>query len=159
MSGHFAARALILPLAALALSGCLTPHAKVAPSSAVLAARAGVGAKPGSCQVGKLQDVSPTVATFPFDDAVLDEAGARSLARAAAWLTCTPGVPAVVIATADNHGDEAHRKDLAARRAQATLAALRGAGAKDAVIHLVAPGGADPVTGPHLIIQADGRGW
>jgi outer membrane protein OmpA-like peptidoglycan-associated protein len=158
MSTRFALSA-VLCLTAVSLSACLTQRVTVPPSAAVVAARSGAGARPASCQVGKLQDVSPTLARFPFDDATLDDVGAQGLARAAAWLACTPGVPVVVIPTADNHGDEAHRKDLAARRAQATLTALRGAGAKNAVVHLLAPGAADPVSGPHLIINADGRGW
>src|SRR5258706_5213781 len=156
MSSRLAASA-VLGLCAVTLSACLTPRARVGPSPAVIAARGGAGVRPASCQVGKLDDVSPTLASFPFDDATLDAVGARGLARAAAWLTCTPGVPVVVIPTADNHGDEAHRKDLATRRAQATLAALRSAGAKDAVVHLLAPGAADPVSGPHLVIKADCR--
>ena len=157
MSRRLAAAALLLCLPAL--SACMTPRVKPTPSTAVVAAPARAGARPASCQVGKLEDISPVLASFPFDDATLDAEGGRRLAAAAAWVTCTPGVPVVIIATADNRGDDAHRKDLTTKRAQAALAALRAAGAKDAVVHTLAPGAPDPIKGPHLIINADGRGW
>jgi outer membrane protein OmpA-like peptidoglycan-associated protein len=151
--------AALLALALPALSACLTPHAQPAPSTAVAEARKGAGAKPAACQVGALADVSPTVATFPFDDPKIDEVGTRRLTAAVAWLACNPGVPVVILPTADNHGTAQHMQELAVQRAQAVVAALRALGAKDAVIHSLAPAAADPVTGPHLVIQADGRGW
>ena len=153
------ARAAILCLIAVGLSGCLTPRAKVAPSAAVLQARKGAGTKSAACPAGDLATLSPTIATFPFDDAVVDDVGIRALKTAAAWLNCHPGVPVVIIATADNHGTAEHQKALILQRAQATLATLRAQGAADAVIHTPAIGTPDPVSGPHLLIQADGRGW
>ena len=95
------ARAAILCLIAVGLSGCLTPRAKVAPSAAVLQARKGAGTKSAACPAGDLATLSPTIATFPFDDAVVDDVGIRALKTAAAWLNCHPGVPVVIIATAD----------------------------------------------------------
>jgi outer membrane protein OmpA-like peptidoglycan-associated protein len=151
--------AALVMLAAAALSGCLTPHAKVAPSAAVVAARAGAGTKAAACPAGKLEGVSPTTATFAFDKAELDAVGARRLAGVAAWLACNPGVEVVVLASADNHGDEAHQRDLAAARAHAAAAALRADGAKAAVIRMPAPGAADPLSEPHVLVQAAGRGW
>jgi outer membrane protein OmpA-like peptidoglycan-associated protein len=159
MARRFAAPALLLIFAAVTLSGCLTPRVTPRPSAAIVTARKGAGAKPAACQLGDLARVSPTVATFPFDDATIDETGNRRLAAAAAWLNCNPGVPVVVAPTADNHGTAQHQKDLAVSRAQAVTAALRALGARSAVIHALALGGADPVSGPHLIVQADGRGW
>ncbi|MFL5298452.1 MAG: OmpA family protein [Phenylobacterium sp.] len=149
----------VLCLAAAALAGCLTPHAKDTPSPAVLAARAGAGAKAQPCQVGKLADVSPALATFPFDESQLDEDGAKAVSKVAAWLACNPGVQVVVLPSADNHGDAAHRKDLASRRGQAVLAALRADGATGAVIRMMAVGAADPLSEPHVLIRAAGRGW
>lgn len=159
MSRHSPAPALLLCLAAVALSGCLTPRVKPTPSAAVVVARKGAGVKPAACQVGALADVSPTVATFPFDDPALDDVGLRRLTKAVAWLNCNAGVPVVIVPTADNHGTPQHQKDLAASRGQAVVAALRTLGAKDAVVHSLALGSPDTVSGPHLVIQADGRGW
>jgi len=144
---------------ALPLAGCLTPHAQPAPSAAIVAARQGAGAKPMACQLGVLATVSPAVATFPFDEPVLDDEGKVRVQRLAQWLNCNPGVPVSILPTADNHGDDKHRRDLASARAQAVSDALRAAGATSAVIHIAAPGAPDPLTGPHLLIQADGRGW
>ena len=96
---------------------------------------------------------------FGFDDATISEAGQKRLVQAGAWLTCNPQVEVVIIPDADNHGDAAHLSDLAQRRAQATAAQLRTLGAKDAVIRVLARGAADPVTAPHLVVNAQGRGW
>jgi outer membrane protein OmpA-like peptidoglycan-associated protein len=152
-------RLTILALAVPALAGCLTPTAKPAPSAAIVAARQGIGARPAGCPAGALATISPLVATFPFDEAALDQEGRARLRTAADWLTCNAGVPVSILPTADNHGDAAHKLALASARGQAVLDALRAAGAKTAVVHIAAPGATDPLTGPHLVIQADGRGW
>ncbi len=149
----------LLALIAPALAGCLTPHAKPEPSQAVAEARKGAGVKPAACQLGALADLSPVLASFPFDESEIDAEGLLRLKRAAAWLNCNAGVPVVIIPTADNHGTPEHKKELAVQRGQATLAALRGAGAANAVVHTMAPGAPDTLTTPHLVIQADGRGW
>lgn len=151
--------AVLLLTASAALTGCLTPTAKVRPSAAVLEARKGVREKAQPCQAMQLSEVSPAQATFPFDDSVLDEGGAHAVSRVAAFLACHPQTPVVVLPSADSHSDKAHQEDLAGRRAQAVASALRAGGAKDAVIRIVAMGAADPVSGPHVVIQAAGRGW
>ena len=150
---------LVLALAAPALAGCLTPAARPTPSAAIVAARQGVGAKLAACPSGDLSTLSPLVATFPFDEPALDQQGRERLQQAAVWLNCHPGVPVSILPTADKHGDAAHMRDLASARAQAVQDGLRAAGAKSAVIHIAAAGAPDPLTGPHLLIQADGRGW
>lgn len=155
---RLAAPALFI-LAAVSLGGCLTPSAKPTPSAAVAEARKAAGVKPAACQGGDLAAVSPTVATFPFDDPKLDDVGTRRLTAAVAWLNCNPGVPVTIVPTADNHGTAQHMQELAVQRGQAVQAALRSLGAANAVIHNLAPNAKDPVTGPHLVIQADGRGW
>jgi outer membrane protein OmpA-like peptidoglycan-associated protein len=153
------AAALLALCAPLALSACLTPRAKVAPSAAVIEARKGAGKKPPSCQQAQLADVSPAMASFPFDDSLLDEEGQRAVRDVAGFLACHPQTAVVVLPSADKHGDAAHQKDLAARRAQAVLAALRDDGASKAVVHMLAMGAADPQTAPHIVINAAGRGW
>jgi outer membrane protein OmpA-like peptidoglycan-associated protein len=158
MSRALASAAVVLAAAGL-LSGCLTPKARPAPSGAVLEARKGVGQKPPSCKSQALADVSPALASFPFDDSLLDEEGARRVSQAADWLACHPGTPVVVLPSADSHGTPEHQKDLAGRRAQAVMAALRADGANQAVVHMLAMGAADPVAGPHVVIRAAGRGW
>lgn len=151
--------ALVLLAASTALAGCLTPRVKVAPSRAVVEARKGVGQKTQACQPGQLSDVSPALASFGFDETALDVEGRRTVARVAAWLACHPGVPVVVLPGGDNHGAAEHQKDLAVKRAETVVAALRAAGAGSAVVHTLAPGAPDTVTGPHLVIQAAGRDW
>lgn len=141
------------------LAGCTTPRVKPTPSQAVLQARAAHGAKPAACASGGLETISPLEAEFPFDDATISEVGQKRLAAAAQWLGCNPGVEVVIKPDADNHGAPAHLNDLAQRRAQAVADDLRSLGAKAAVIHLLPRGGADPVTAPHLVINATGRGW
>jgi outer membrane protein OmpA-like peptidoglycan-associated protein len=157
MSRRLAA-ALVALAAPLVLSACLTPKAKAPPSSAVLEARKGVGKKVVPCQVAKLDDVSPALASFPFDDSLLDDEGQKAVRDVAGFLACHPQTPVVVLPSADKHGDAAHQKDLVGRRAQAVLAALRADGSQ-ATVHMLAPGAADPVAGPHIVINAAGRGW
>ena len=157
-------RAALLPalaasLLAATLAGCLTPHVKPVMSKAVVEARARAGAKPAACVASPLVSVSPVDVGFGFDDATITEVGQRRLAVVARWLTCNPGVPVTISPDADNHGDEAHLKDLARRRAEAVQAQLRALGATAAVIHILPRGGPDPVTGPHLVVNAQGRGW
>jgi outer membrane protein OmpA-like peptidoglycan-associated protein len=150
--------ALVALCAPLALSACLTPKAKAPPSAAVLEARKGVGQKVVPCQAAQLADVSPAMASFPFDDSLLDEEGQKAVRDVSAYLACHPQTPVVVLPSADKHGDDAHQKDLVGRRAQAVLAALRADGSQ-AVVHMLAAGSADPVAGPHIVINAAGRGW
>jgi len=158
MSRRLAA-ALVALAAPLALSACLTPKAKPPPSAAIVEARKGVGQKAPPCAATQLTDVSPAMASFPFDDSLLDEEGQRAVRGVAQFLSCHPGIQIVVLPSADKHGDDAHQKDLVGRRAQAVLAALRADGAASATVHMLAPGAADPVSAPHVVINAVGRGW
>ncbi len=65
----------------------------------------------------------------------------------------------VIKPDADNHGEPAHLNDLAQRRGKAVADQLRSLGATAAVLHLLPRDAADPVTAPHLLINATGRGW
>jgi outer membrane protein OmpA-like peptidoglycan-associated protein len=151
-------QALLISLAfAPVLAGCTT-RVKTAPSPAIVAARARAGQRPAACGADQLADVSPTAATFGFDLPDLSEAGSQRLARAAAWLKCNPAVEAVVLPSAQSRGKPDHEKDLATRRGEAVQAALRAAGVQN-VVRIVAPGGPDPLTVQHLVIQAADRGW
>jgi len=96
---------------------------------------------------------------FPFEGAEVPVAGQKVLAEAARWLACNPGVEATIVPTGDGHGDAAHLNDLATRRAQATVETLRTLGATAVVLHITPRDGADPISTPHLVIQADSRGW
>ncbi|HEX3888926.1 MAG TPA: OmpA family protein [Phenylobacterium sp.] len=144
---------------AIPLSGCLTPHVRPPPSQAILEARAGVTAKPTACKPGGLDAISPVDASFGYDDATVTETAHQRLTEAARWLNCNPGVVAVIKPDADNHGAPAHLAELSQRRGQAVVAELRALGATASVIHVLARGAADPVSGPHLVIDAGGRGW
>jgi outer membrane protein OmpA-like peptidoglycan-associated protein len=146
-------------ICAPALSGCLTPQIEPAPSAAVVQARAGAGVKAGACTPGGLEAISPVEVGFGFDDATITDVGQRRLTAAASWLSCNPGVEVVIKPDADNHGDPAHLKDLAGRRAQAVADRLRALGATAAVIRLLPRGEAGSATAPHLLINAEGRGW
>jgi len=150
------AAALIL---AAPLAGCLTPHVKPVGSRAVAEAEARAGARATGCGSADLAAISPVEMDFPFDDAQVSEAGQKRLAAAAQWLACNRTAQVSILPDADNHGDARHMDDLAQRRAQAAQAGLRSLGATGAVIHLAARGAPDPVTGPHLVIDAKGRGW
>jgi outer membrane protein OmpA-like peptidoglycan-associated protein len=142
------------------LAGCTTPRVQPEPSAAVLQARANAAAhKAAACTPGGLDAISPVDVGFGFDDAELSDPGQRRLAAAVAWLGCNPGVEVVILPDADNHGDAAHLADLAQKRALAVQARLRSLGATATVIRLLPRGAADPVTGPHLVINAQGRGW
>jgi len=144
---------------ATALSGCLTPHAKPTTSKAILDARARVGAKTAACSGEALDAVSPVNVGFAFDDAAIDPAAQRRLAAAAKWLACNAGVEAVILPDADNHGSDAHMAELAQQRAVAVQAQLRTLGATSTVIHMLPRGGKDPVSAPHMLLLAEGRGW
>jgi outer membrane protein OmpA-like peptidoglycan-associated protein len=141
------------------LAGCLTPHVKPAPSKAVAQAEAGAGKMASACPAGDLASISPVDVGFGFDEATVPEAGHRKLEAAARWLKCNPQAPVVIQPDADNHGDAAHLQDLAQRRAEAVSLELRQLGATASVIHMLKRGAADPVSGPHLVISATGRGW
>jgi len=152
------ARALLISLAfAPLLAGCTT-RVKPVPSPAVVAARAGAGHKPSACGADQLADVSPTEAAFGFDLTEISEAGQQRLARAADWLKCNPTTEAVILPSAQSRGKPDHEKDVAIQRGQAVQAALRGLGVQN-VLRIMAPGAADPVNAPHLVIQAADRGW
>ena len=160
MSRRILLPALAVALAcATALSGCVTPHVTPAPSQAVIQARARAKAQAPACQAGDLASISPVDVGFGFDDAAISEAGQRRLTAAAQWLACNPKVEVVILPEADNHGEPAHLQDLAQRRAQAVSDRLRALGATAPVIRIMSRGAADPVTGPHLVINAQGRGW
>jgi len=150
-----------LALAALSfgLSGCLTPHIQPPPSAAVAEARAAAGAKAGACKPGGLDQVSPLNADFVFDEAEISPPGVRRLADAARWLACNPGVEVVIKPDSDNRGEEPHLNALAQARAKAVADKLQELGATGATLRILARGGADPVTAPHLLINATGRGW
>jgi outer membrane protein OmpA-like peptidoglycan-associated protein len=143
---------------ATALSGCLTPRAKPTPSAAVEQARARVGVKADACAVGDLASVSPISVGFGFQETTLDEAAQRNVAKAAAWLKCNPGVEAVILPSADAHGTADKQRDLAAARAKVVVDQLRALGAQS-VVRTLAADAPDPVTAPHLVILAQGRGW
>jgi len=144
---------------AAALAGCMTPHVQPALSQAVVQARAGAGQTPAACPADDLATLSPLDVGFGFDDAAVSEVGRQRLAGAARWLACHPGIQVVIAPNADRHGDAAHQTDLASRRAQAVADELRSQGAREAVIQTLARGAADPVSAPHLLITAKGRGW
>ncbi|WP_372785780.1 OmpA family protein [Phenylobacterium sp.] len=143
----------------LALAGCTTPRMKPSPSPAVLETRARIGAKPAVCSGGPLASVSPIDVGFGFDETEIGDAARQNLVKAAAWLTCNPGVEVVILPKGDNHGTPAHRQELAEGRAKAVVDQLRALGATQAVIRSLAAGAVDPVTAPHLVISARGRGW
>ncbi len=144
---------------ALALTGCLTQRVKPAPSQAVLQTRAREGAKPAACTGEDLASVSPIDAGFGFEETQLGDAALQRVVKAAAWLNCNPGVEVVILPAADSHGTPAHQQELAQARAKAVVDQLRTLGATQAVIRTMAVGAADPVTAPHLVILARGRGW
>jgi outer membrane protein OmpA-like peptidoglycan-associated protein len=141
------------------LSGCLTPNIRPPPSKAVAQARAHAGAKAEGCKPGGLETLSPMEIDFAYDDPKVTEVGQKELARAAQWLGCNAGVEVVILPDADHHGDAAHLDALAQQRGQAVVEALRALGATGPVIHTLKRGGTDPVTAPHLVINARGRGW
>jgi outer membrane protein OmpA-like peptidoglycan-associated protein len=144
---------------AAALSGCLTPKVQPALSQAVVQARAGAGARPAACPSSDLATISPLEVAFGFDEATIPEVGHRRLAVAGRWLACNPQVQVVIAPAADRHGDASHQADLASRRAQAIEVELRTQGATAAVIQTLAAGAPDPLSAPHLLINAKGRGW
>jgi len=156
-------RLLLLAIAGLAcataLSGCLTPTVKPSPSRAVIEARGRAGTQAAACTTQALAAISPVDVGFGFDDAEIDPVGQRRLETAAHWLSCNPKTEVVILPDADNHGDAAHLRDLAQRRAQTVEARLRALGATTAVVRILPRGGADPLTTPHLVINAQGRGW
>jgi outer membrane protein OmpA-like peptidoglycan-associated protein len=156
-------RALVsgLALAALSLglSGCTTPRITPPPSAAIVEARAAVGVKAAACKPGGLDQISPLDADFAFDNAEITPLGGRRLADAARWLACNPGVEVVIKPDSDNRGEAAHLNALSEARAKAVADKLRELGATGPTLHILARGAADPVTTPHLLINATGRGW
>ena len=59
----------------------------------------------------------------------------------------------------DAHGDAAHMDALASGRAKSVADKLRELGATGATLRILARGAPDPVTAPHVLINATGRGW
>jgi outer membrane protein OmpA-like peptidoglycan-associated protein len=160
MSSRALVHALAVSLVcATALGGCLTPRVEPQVSRAVVQARAAAGAKPAACAATPLESVSPVVVAFGFDEATVPDADRTRLTAAVRWLACNPGTEVVIKPDADKHGDAAHLNDLAQRRAQAVQAELRTLGATAPVIRILPRGGPDPVTAPHLVINAQGRRW
>lgn len=160
MSIRRALIALAVSLAcATALSGCMTPRVQPVTSSAILDARARIGAKAAACPTEGLEALSPVNVGFAFDDPAITPAGQIRLAAAARWLACNPTVEAVIQPDADHHGPVTHLNDLATQRAQAVQTQLRALGAANTVIRILARGGTDPVAAPHMLIIAEGRGW
>jgi len=146
-------------LCATALSGCFTPRVKPAPSPAILDARARVGAKAAACPTEGLDAVSPVAVGFAFDDGAITPAAQTRLAAAAKWLSCNPGVEAVIQPDADHHGSDAHMNELAQQRAAAVQTQLRALGAAATVIRTLPRGAKDPVTAPHMVLLVEGRCW
>jgi len=156
---HTLARLAAGLLCATALSGCLTPHVKPTPSAAVLDARARLAVKAPTCTGESLDAVSPVNVGFGYDDPAITPAAQLRLTAAARWLSCNPGVEAVIQPDADHHGSEAHMNDLAQQRATGVQTQLRTLGATNTVIRMLARGAKDPVTAPHMVLLAEGRGW
>jgi outer membrane protein OmpA-like peptidoglycan-associated protein len=150
---------LALAALSLGLSGCLTPRIQPQPSAAIVEARAAVGARTAACKPGGLDQVSPLDADFVFDEAEISPPGVQRLTNAARWLNCNPGVEVVIKPDSDNRGEVAHLNALSEARAKAVADKLRELGATGATLRILARGGADPVTAPHLLINATGRGW
>lgn len=146
-------------LCAGGLSACLTPHVQPTLSTAVVEARAAAQVKAPACTPGGLEQVSPVDAAFAFDETEISPQGGQRLAAAARWLTCNPGVEAVIRPDGDNHGDAAHLNALAEGRAKSVADKLRELGATGATLRILTRGAPDPVTTPHLLINATGRGW
>lgn len=153
------ARLAVALLCATALSGCLTPHIRPPPSAAVLQARAAAAARPAACTPGGLEELSPLNADFAFDEAEISPIGLKRLTEAAHWLGCNPGVEVVILPDADARGDAAHQQTLAQDRAKAVADKLRELGATAATLRILPRGAPDPLTAPHLVIKAAGRGW
>jgi len=145
-------------ICATTISACVTPRAKPVPSAAVQEARARVGVKANPCAVGDLASVSPVTVGFGFQETTLDETAQRNLAKAADWLKCNAGVEVAILPGADAHGTAAKQRDLAAARAKVVVDQLRTLGVQS-VVRTVAADAPDPVTAPHLVILAQGRGW
>ena len=146
-------------LCAAALSGCLTPRVKVDVSPAIAQARAAASARAAACPTDTLETLSPVIVAFGFDDDKVPEVGDDHLRAAAKWLSCHPGIEVVIAPDADNHGDAAHLNDLAQRRGKAVAERLRALGATAPTLRTLPRGGADPVSAPHLVVKAQGRGW
>jgi outer membrane protein OmpA-like peptidoglycan-associated protein len=153
------APALTALLLSAPLAGCTTQNIAPPPSQAVQQARQARAVKPAACTPGGLAAISPVELGFGFDDAKLSEVGQQHLAAAAQWLACNPGVAVVILPEADHHGDDAHLTELASNRAKAAQDQLRALGATGPTIHILSRGAADPVSEPHMVINATGRGW
>ncbi len=145
--------------AALALSGCLTPHAKPQTSQAVLDARAHRDAPPtAACPQTALSAVSPLQLTFVYNGSELDGTSAEPLAQAARWLACHPQTPVVIEPDGDGHGSEADQNALARRRAEVVANYLAPHGVSEARIRILARAAAAPGGGVFLV-RAEGRRW
>ena len=150
--------ALALLLAALGLSGCLTPRAKVHVSQAVQDARAHRDvAQAAACPQTPLATASPVQASFAFDEAALDATSGPPLAAAAQWLACH-STPVVIKPEADGHGTAAEQDDLARKRAEVVASYLTERGVPPGRIRVLARG-QDAPDGEVFLVSAEGRRW
>ncbi|HEX3363721.1 OmpA family protein [Phenylobacterium sp.] len=146
-------------LCAGGLSACLTPHIQPPASPAIIEARTAAQAKAPACMPGGLDQISPVDAAFAFGDTEISPQGGQRLAVAARWLVCNHSVETVIRPDGDNHGDDAHMDALANGRAKSVADKLRELGATGGTLRILSRGAPDPVTAPHLLINATGRGW
>lgn len=147
-----------LLLAGLALTGCMTPRIKPAPSPAVVEARASAvqaRAHPASlCASVSLDPAVRLDVPFAYDKDELTETGRDALDQAAAWLICRPAAVAAIVGESDPTGTEERRKAIAAARVAAARTYLTAHGV--AAARLLAD---KPASGEFLSIAAKGRGW
>ena len=147
----------LLPLA-LALAGCMTPHAKVHVSRAVQDARAHHDvAQAAACPQTPLATASPVALTFAFDDATLDETSQPPLAAAARWLACR-STRVAIKPDADGHGAPAEQDRLARKRAEVVASFLTAHGVAQDRIQIL-PRGQTALGGEVFLISAEGRRW
>lgn len=145
--------------AALALTGCLTPHSRPQVSQAVLDARAKRNLHaPTPCQSLPLSGVSPVSVGFAFEEGKLGPITRPNLDPAVEWLACHPAALAVIKPDSDNHGTEAEQNALARDRGQAVAAYLQQHGIAAGRVRLLTRTEAEP-PGEHLLILAEGRRW
>ena len=158
MSVRIRFRSAVALTAAVALSGCLTPHAKPVASQAILDARAHRDVPaPDACPQTPLAQVTPLMVAFSFGGADPGAAPA-ALDPQLPWIACHPAVALVIRPDADNHGTAAEQDALALQRARAVQAYLTAHGVAAARIRVLPRAGAEPA-GEHVLIRAEGRRW
>jgi outer membrane protein OmpA-like peptidoglycan-associated protein len=150
--------ALALSLAALALAGCLTPHAKAPLSQAEQDALAHRDvAQAPACPQTPLATASPVQLSFAFDEPAMDATSQPLLGAAAAWLACRQ-TPVAIAPASDGHGTAAEQDQLARKRADVVAAYLTGHGVAANRIRILPRGQAAP-GGEIFLIRAEGRRW